>query len=111
MKPQLGKRLILRKKRSISRWKFGFVVTTLVVWYGEKATEVATTNPYSGQIFHLLRLQKQIRAAISEYERAKITERMVRGKRSKTIIGGSDRGRPRRHYAHKRNGSLFLYRP
>jgi site-specific DNA recombinase len=33
------------------------------------------------------RLQKQIRAAISEYERAKITERMVRGKRSKARRG------------------------
>jgi len=55
------------------------------------------------------RLQKQIRAAISEYERAKITERMVRGKRSKArqgfVVGA---GRIPYGYRSDGNGHLVI---
>jgi len=53
------------------------------------------------------RLQKQIRAAISEYERAKITERMERGKRSKARRGFVV-GAGRIPYGYRRDGDGHL---
>jgi len=55
------------------------------------------------------RLQKQIRAAISEYERAKIVERMERGKRSKARRGlAVGAGRIAYGYRYNGNGHLVL---
>ena len=55
------------------------------------------------------RLQKQIRAAIAEYERAKIRERMERGKRSKArqglVVGA---GRIPYGYRYDGNGHLVI---
>ncbi|MBM4465143.1 MAG: recombinase family protein [Chloroflexi bacterium] len=55
------------------------------------------------------RLMKQIRASIAEYERAKITERMVRGKRSKARQGRAGNGGTTAYgYRHDGNGSLVI---